>query len=55
MSKNKKDDFHKIAERLKEYKKQDPAFEKAIAAFVEAEVGNEDPVGGSIVKKPPHP
>lgn len=35
--------------KLKAYRKRDPRFEKAIAAFIEAEVKNEDPLEENLV------
>ena len=35
---------------LRAYRKQDPGFRHAIAAFVEAETGHEDPVEGATIE-----
>lgn len=44
---------------LREYRRKDPAFRRAIAAFVEAEAGQKDPLEGepieSDTKHPPQP
>jgi hypothetical protein len=37
-------------ERLRAYRKRDPGFRKAIAAFAEAEVTHEDPLEGELVR-----
>lgn len=37
--------------KLRAYRKQDPGFQKAIAAFVEAEASFEDPVEGEPIEQ----
>lgn len=37
-------------ERLRAYRRRDPGFKKAIAAFVEAEATHQDPLEGEPVK-----
>jgi len=46
------DDLESTLEDLRAHRKRDPNFERAIAEFVDAEVTQDDPAEGRVVRRP---